>query len=369
MKFLINNIQILILCLVVLNVSVFSQEKEVKPKNEKSPSIAALLGIIPGAGQAYIGNLDSAAVQAGTFASIFQVRRHFLEQPDYININEREVKFNNSDAVLGYFFQRQGYVYNDLPIVSESKYDRLVRLYQEGALAEQNPLVKYGEYSRASRSSVYADTLGNPVLSTIFYSIYSSYRDAGGLGEDKKNETLADISFSPFNPTILKNPLVFSPILVIALLAGYSNATYDGSNPILVPKSVKQDGSLVGSAFVSGISPAIGEEAFFRGYLNYTYIQRFGPAAGLLSSGTMFMLAHEGNSDAASGRASRLFAGLYLGTIHYLSNYDIRPGVAVHFWYNLIIGLSELSHYKADHNYDKTQREVYYMPIQFSFSL
>jgi membrane protease YdiL (CAAX protease family) len=74
------------------------------------------------------------------------------------------------------------------------------------------------------------------------------------------------------------------------------------------------------------MSPGIGEEAFFRGYLNHSLSTSYGPVTGIGTSSLLFMLAHEGNTDASSGRPARLLAGLYLGWLHYKSGYDIRPG-------------------------------------------
>lgn len=352
---------------------------------KKNPKVAALLGIVPGVGQAYIGNYYTAAFQMGLFLGLRDTRAQYVNQPDYIKQEDRIVKFNFEEAVVAEEIKRQqpSFVYSDTPykaafsnnelykdleygpIFSETRFDRDSRLIRERKLGEENLLYKYGSYQRESRSSHRADTLGNPILSTMMYSVYSSFRDAGGLGEEKKSETIGQLAYSPFNFDYLKRPLVFGPILFIAAIAGLGSS---GGNPILVPPSLKRDGSLYGSAFINGLSPGVGEEAFFRGYLNYSLIQSYGATGGIGGSSLLFMLAHEGNADARDGRFSRLLAGVYLGYIHYKSNFDIKPGVAVHFWWNFIIGLSMIQNYKADSGYDKSPREVYYMPIQYSFT-
>lgn len=333
-----------------------------------NPRMAALLGIIPGLGHVYLGDYKTASVQAATFGGFLTLGSTIASRPDYINYDQREVKFEFKDAAFGYIMQREGYVYRDVPIFSESRFDRDLRLYQTGKLAEVNTYLKYGNYTRSSRSTEWADAMGNPILSTMFYSIYSSYRDAGGLGEYKKQETFNDIALAPFNPQVLKNPFVFGPILLVGVLLGLGNAGEDGSDPILIQKSAKRDGTLVGTSFINGMSPAIGEEAFFRGYMNYNLSMAYGPYWGVGVSGTLFMLAHEGNSDATAGRGARLLGGFYLGFLHVLSGYDIRPGVAVHFWYNFLIGLAQIQKYKADPNFNKTQQEVFYMPMQYTMS-
>lgn len=359
------------------------QAPEKKEEVRKNPHFAALLGIVPGVGQAYVGNIYTAGIQAGTFLSLYNLERYYRQQPDYIDQKDREVKFDLNDAIVGYQFQKNGWVYNDLPykatvqnndnyqnsgiaIFSETNYDRDLRLWKQRQLAEENTLVKYGDYSRTSRNTVNADMLNNPILSTMMYSVYSAYRDAGGTGEAKKSETLNQLAFAPFNPDVLRKPEVFIPI---AIFAGVFGLSAKGGNPILVPPSVKRDGSLYAQSFVDGISPGIGEEAFFRGYLNHSLSTSYGPIGGIGSSSLLFMLAHEGNADARDGRAARLLAGVYLGWIHYRNGYDIRPGIAVHFWNNFLIGLASMSQYKADENYNKGQRDVFFMPIQFTFTM
>jgi membrane protease YdiL (CAAX protease family) len=81
------------------------------------------------------------------------------------------------------------------------------------------------------------------------------------------------------------------------------------------------------------------------------------------------MLAHEGNSDATDGRLVRFLGGVYLGYIHMKHGYDIRPSIAAHFWWNFIIGISQIAKYKSDPNYDKSQREVFFMPISYTLQL
>jgi membrane protease YdiL (CAAX protease family) len=349
------------------------------PKLPKSPNpaFARLLGIVPGLGQAYLGNYRSAGVQFGMFLGIESALGFYSSHPDYIASDKREVKFSPESVLLGYSFQRSGLTYTDTPLPlgeefqwTETKYGRDSKLLREKQLAEQNTFLKYGEYSRTNRTTYYSDMLSNPALSLSLYSIYSSYRDAGGLGDYKKSESIEDLALAPFQPKILKLPYVYAPLLAVSLFLGAGQIVYDGSSPILLPESLKRDGSLYAGAFISGLSPAIGEEAFFRGYLNHRLsMSSLGPYGGLGVSSTIFMLAHEGNSDARDGRLVRLLGGLYFGYIHMIYGYDLRPSIAAHFWYNFLIGLSELSRYKADPNYNKSERDVFFMPISYTMQI
>ncbi|MEM7181959.1 MAG: CPBP family intramembrane glutamic endopeptidase [Spirochaetota bacterium] len=358
------------------------QQPSTVPAKRYNPQLAAALGIIPGLGHTYLNDYQTATAQITLFVGLSSLQGYYASRSDYISYDNREVRFNFEEALIGYEMQKRGLVYTDLPykrlleeqefyrgsypIFSETNFSRALRLWKLKVLAEENPFVKYGEYTRTSRSSLYSDMLGNPILSTMMYSVYSSYRDAGGLGEAKKQETITDLAYSPFDIEVLKKQDVWVPISLFALLFG---ANYRTGNPVLVPSSLKRDGSLYLDSFVTGISPGIGEEAFFRGYVNYGLTRAFGSVAGIGSSSLLFMLAHEGNTDAVAGRGSRFLAGVYLGWLHYKNKYDIRPGIAVHFWYNFLLSLSMLSHYKADPNFNKSQQEVYFMPINFTFRL
>lgn len=344
---------------------------------------AALIGIVPGLGQAYLGNHIAGGVQLGAFFGIGLVRSSFASGSDYIPYENRDVKFDLGQAILGNELRKNGTVYNDMPaqallkkadytydqytIFSETNFDRNARLVKDGKLAEQNPLITYGDYTRTSRSTYYSDMLGNPMLGTMFYSVYSSYRDAGGTGEFRKEEKFSDLAFAPFNTDVLRRVDVLIPIAFYALLGSLQSIPNGQENPTLGPGSLRRDGSLYVGTFVDGLSPAIGEEAFFRGYVNHSLVTSAGPVAGIGASGLLFMAAHEGNSDAIDGRLSRLLFGLYSGWVHYNSGFDLRPSIAIHFWFNVIVGLSQLNMYRDDPNYNKSQREVHYMPISYTF--
>lgn len=350
-----------------------------RDKNTPSPSIAALLGIFPGIGHLYLGDYTTAGVQMGMYLGLSAMSSHFSSQKDYIAWKDRNVTFKTEDVLIGYAFQKEGLTYsnslNPFPEserirFTETKFERDVRLYREGKLSEQNTFIKYGDYSRTNHNTYYSDILSNPVLSMSLYSIYSAYRDAGGLGDYKKNESISDLAISPFNPRILKESYVYVPMILLTFLAASDRISPDGADPILAPRRLLSDGSLYAGAFVTGISPAIGEEAFFRGYLNHRLsLSGLGPYGGLGTSSLLFMLAHEGNEDARDGRLARLLGGFYLGYIHLIYGYDLRPSIAVHFWWNFILGVSQISKYVADPNYDKSQREVFFMPITYTINI
>lgn len=329
-----------------------------KRKNA-SPHFVAFLGIVPGLGQAYIGNQGSGVFQFGLFYTLSGLQSHFMKQPDYIEYEDREVKFEIGRTLVADQFDRNNLLYRELPFFTETPYQRDLRLYKEGKFYEINPLLKYGEYTRTSRSTFYSDILNNPTLSVMLYSIYSGFRDAGGLGELRKDEKIEELLLAPFKPTYLTDLKIVLPIAIL----GLSALTASSTHKILAPPSLVSDGSLVGGAFITGISPAIGEEAFFRGYLNYSLMQSYGPLIGGGLSGIIFSAAHAGNADAKEGFLGRTLFGFYLAYLHYSSGYDLGPSIALHFWWNFILGLAQIKSYKPDPNFNKSQQETHFMPV------
>jgi membrane protease YdiL (CAAX protease family) len=371
MKKLIRIIEIFAMIAVILfNLNIHSEEK--------NPKIAAGLGIIPGLGQAYLGNYGSASIQFGLFQTFAGLNHQFSSQPDYIPYDQRTVKFDLADAILARSYQNQNIPYNDANsinnilvnqfygegIYGESKFERDSRMISNGNLVELNPLIKYGTYNRTNRPTYYSDLMNNPEISTIFYSIYSSHRDANRINDDQ-GESFQSLAKAPFQWRYISDPKLFVPIIVTLGLGMIPTA--DPTPNTLAPKSMVQDGTLYAGSFINGISPAIGEEAFFRGMINTQAVNRMGLYPGITTSGLIFSMAHGMNSDFREGFGIRFIGGAYLGYLHAVNQFDLRPGIAMHFWWNFLVGIISIKNYKADPFYSVDQKEAHIIPIVYSF--
>ena len=84
-----------------------------------------------------------------------------------------------------------------------------------------------------------------------------------------------------------------------------------------------------------GIAPAVGEELFFRGFLQRGLTNRIGAAGAILISAFAFGIAH---LDPVQGAAAAVL-GLYLGAVAQLGG-GVRPAIACHAANNLVAVLA-----------------------------
>ena len=89
----------------------------------------------------------------------------------------------------------------------------------------------------------------------------------------------------------------------------------------------------------------IGEEALFRGVLQTTFDEWFGTVPGLLAGSAIFGLAHFINDPthpllAAGNVGFTAVLGTYLGWMYLDDGYDLRASVALHVWYDFLVGTS-----------------------------
>lgn len=114
-------------------------------------------------------------------------------------------------------------------------------------MAEQNPLLEYGPYTRINQVSLYAQMAEQTMLHTLFYSVYSAYRDTGVMGEERSKETFASLATAPFDFQILSHPTIWTPIAALAILG--ASGLLDSQQATLVPKNFHSNGD---GAFYNG---------------------------------------------------------------------------------------------------------------------
>jgi len=86
---------------------------------------------------------------------------------------------------------------------------------------------------------------------------------------------------------------------------------------------------------------AIGEEAFFRGFLNNEFSSRYGDGTGLVTSSVIFGLAHTGQGQTANALQATA-AGFYFGWLHQKNGYAVGEGAALHYWFNVLAGAAAI---------------------------
>lgn len=178
---------------------------------------------------------------------------------------------------------------------------------------------------------------------TGFYSVYSAYRDARiqngmyGYSYRMPTENLADLAYAPFQWSVIKKPEVWGGI--VATLGLAVGAIYMARNA--EPASVER----FDMPYLS-LPMSIGEEAFFRGFLQSALAEPCTPWGGIALSSLAFGAAHIRNAfDLPREDRAGYFAfgiplitglGVYYGWMTY-KNHSLKESVAAHTWYNFIV--------------------------------
>lgn len=257
---------------------------------EPSPTVAAAASaIIPGLGQAAQGDYRTGAQHFGVFAVSLSAAYYYQGKPDFLSEEER------------YQHERE--------IINQTTLRRDFALRVAG--------------------------------DTALYSSFAAYRD--GRSRDTRvyrtpapKESLSELALAPFRWEFLSRPTTFIP-LALQLLGAAS----DRYGIYRAPDVSK--GQLYAYEFAANEFTAVGEEGFFRGFLNNELSDRWGNGWGLASSSAIFGLAHTGQGQAANAVQAGL-AGAYLGWVHQRNNFQIGEGVALHYWVNVIAGIAAIRH-------------------------
>ena len=257
-----------------------------------SPSFAGVASlIIPGAGQASNGDYDAAAAHFGVFAVSVYGALRYGRKDDYLDPNKRYDNANNRE-----FINR-----------TTLKFDYAARLATD----------------------------------TELYSSYGAYRDArqrdnSGYRTPQPGESLTDLAVAPFSFRYLSRPTTFIPLAFEALAVFGSKGGYG----IYRAQDVST-GDLYTFNAVANEMTAVGEEAFFRGFLDNELSNRYGDNGGLVTSSVIFGLAHTGRGQTAAPLEATV-AGLYLGWLHQRNGFEAGEGVALHYWNNVLAGISAI---------------------------
>lgn len=201
-----------------------------------------------------------------------------------------------------------------------------------------------------------------------FYSIFAAYRDARLLRHNQgyqypvSQESLGDLLLAPVNPKVLGRPWFWAglPVMVGAAV-GLGVLLDHGQNPTVGRHNVfdGQGVNFLGRRFGTGagfalgetyyaslfFSVGMGEEALFRGVVQPSLTESYGPYTGWVLASLIFGAAHIGNfvgqSNASEGWAAVPFitaTGAYLGYVSMASGYQLSTSVALHAWYDFLLG-------------------------------
>lgn len=186
-----------------------------------------------------------------------------------------------------------------------------------------------------------------------FYGVYAAYRDArlyngsSGYAYKMPTDSLASLSYAPFKPSILKKPEVWGGILgALALASCVSRIAYP--KDACIKTSLSSRGSFMP---VLALPVGVGEESFFRGFMQSALSESFTPWGGIALSSLAFAAVHIPNAEALEPEHRwRYYSfslplitvlGGYFGWLTY-KNTSLQESVAVHTWYDLVIFTSAM---------------------------
>lgn len=200
-------------------------------------------------------------------------------------------------------------------------------------------------------ASIYA-TKDSPSLSVTstrtvqsigFYSIYAAYRDTyfynGNPPPFMPREDLKSLYAAPFQWSIIKKAEVWGALLgtlglgvTLAYFINGEAATARVNAPYIEP--------------LGALPIAVGEESFFRGFLQTSFIETLSPWGAIAVSSMVFGAAHIPNAfQLDSHERKRYYAfglpfitglGAYMGWLTY-KNRSLKESVALHAWYDFVV--------------------------------
>jgi membrane protease YdiL (CAAX protease family) len=259
---------------------------------QPSPPVAAFASaIVPGLGQATYGNYEEALAHFGIFALSLSAAVYYQREPDLLDDGVRYDSENDREYVNQTTLRR----------------DFALRL----------------------------------AVDTALYSSFSAYRDARQRDDrayrtPAPKESLADLALAPFSWEFLSRPTTFIPLAFQAWAVSRSNYGYGIYRGPDVSTRDLHLYNITANEFT-----AVGEEGFFRGFINNEFSDRWGNGWGLTWSSLLFGIAHTGQGQTANAVEASI-AGAYLGWMQQRNGFGIGEGVALHYWINVLAGIAAI---------------------------
>ena len=259
---------------------------------------------MPGAGQALLGNYGTAAFQLGYEGTTFALGYHL-----------------SSGSIL----TLDGFI--------SHKPTQRLRRTDEVDIEDQ----------------LYGDILQEFAIKAHMVNTFESYRIAAfrngkspaGIPAGIDDKPVLDLFLEPFNAKNLTNPYVYLPMTFIffSTIADYVNQVSGGLAPLsrLTPYSNTLFG--INQGVVQPMGSGAPEEMFYRGFVqNEAMAVVPSPYFAIPVSTALFTFSHA----PGDGRPTAAVAGGYLGYLMYHNDGRLGPGIALHFWADVMLGLEEI---------------------------
>jgi len=206
-------------------------------------------------------------------------------------------------------------------------------------------------------SKIKNGTVKNSSFSTgwnlALYGTYAAYRDARiyndhqGYNYAMPINSLKELTLAPFQWSIIKKPEVWGAFFGSLVIGGtISHFMWKDASAQIAMSSY-------GTRFpLTAFPVGIGEEAFFRGYLQSTLSEVLSPWGGIIASSLLFGAIHAPNATLLPTKIQKRYymfalpyltaAGVYFGWLAH-KNRSLKEGVALHSWYDFTLFLLSYS--------------------------
>ncbi len=186
---------------------------------------------------------------------------------------------------------------------------------------------------------------------TQFYGIYAAYRDVRafnkkvGFRYPMPTDSFQQLLYAPFDWSIIKKPEVWGGVLgCLGVAVTVVTLSHSKDEPITSVAHICSEFPAINPFMAFAIG--IGEESFFRGYLQSALSESLTPIGGMITSNLLFTAAHIGNASTFSKEDRKRYyvvslpvigsIGAYCSWLTY-KNHSLRESVALHSWYDFIL--------------------------------
>lgn len=206
-------------------------------------------------------------------------------------------------------------------------------------------------FSRQSRlgqtninKALYADMLQEIGIKTHFVNTFLAYREAAKDDPEASKRidqrSLKDMFLGPLSLSAFEDPWVYVPGAILVIETGlvyFIDRNTLGRGAVLTPYSNFLYGLNYG--VLQPIGSGVPEEMFYRGFLQNELLSLVdSPFFAIPISSAAFAFSHQ----PGPGRLTAAVAGGYLGYLAYRYPGNLAPGITLHFWGAVMLGIQTI---------------------------
>lgn len=215
----------------------------------------------------------------------------------------------------------------------------------------------YSDLPIENRNAAYADILQEFGLKYHMVNVFNAYREAAGtseLGQGIDTRSTKDLFLDPFRIYNVVNPWVGIPLVLLAgfTIRDYFQIVHSGVTQLQPMNGISNQLLAFNYEIWQPFGSGAPEEMFYRGFVqNEAYTLVSSPWFSIPVSTLAFTFSHE-----AAGRPTAAIAGAYLGYLAHRNHGNLAPGISLHFWTVVMLGIETIA---------LTSRAQGYVPLRY----